>query len=249
MHDTFCFADLGTAAAAFVAQAAVVDAHGTVVGNQIFVGKHNKIVGAARFSGALSVSARFQAPSLRNINPLYVAPGAAGIAVDSPPAVQYHLDSPVPLEEAEPLTFERWDGAATEHLAVVHFSDGAIAPVTGEIRTVRFTTTIAVVLHVWTLAVIQFPDALANGDYDIVGARLVSATANAFRFVLQDEQSHRPGGITSPTFSAPDILEQRYGNMGAWGMFNTNRPPQIEIIGTAAAGAALLQGFMDVIKK
>jgi hypothetical protein len=134
--------------------------------------------------------------------------------------------------------------AAAAHYGLVWLADGPIAPVGGRIYTLRTTAVVAQAVATWSSGVLNFTQDLPPGRYQLVGARVRSTDGVAFRLIFPG-YSWRPCGPVVNDIGDRDAMHFRYGNLGVWGEFEHNLPPQLEMLGgTAAAQTALL----DVIK-
>lgn len=230
--------------------AAVADQHIKTSGNVITVSAYNQIVGVYAALGSTADECRLVAPSLRRLNPLYVTPIEGAIAPSADPLMMYFPANPIGLDINESLEVENDadPAAAEQHTVVVFLADGAISPVTGPIFTINAHATVALVAGSWEFAEIVFPDSLPVGDYQVVGARFVSADAVAFRFVPVGAYN-RPGGISAASVSGKDPWAQRFGRMGEWFSFNTVQPPGVEVLSSAAAASATYEIYLDVLKR
>lgn len=249
MFTTVAFSESQDEAGAMAKMAAVSDQHIKTSGDDLTIGQLNNLIGAYAAVGANGDEARLVSPSLRRTNPYFITPVELAIAPAADPAMMYHPDSPIALDVNEALNAENDanPAAAEQHTVVVFLSDGAIAAATGAIWTVNAHITLALVAGSWAFSEITFPDSLPVADYDVVGARLVSADAVAFRFVPVG-QAHRPGGISASAVNGKDPYNQRFGRMGVWFSFNTVQPPGVEVISSAAAASATYELYIDMIK-
>lgn len=250
MFTTVAFSEAVAVQTALSKLNAVADQHVKTSETTITVGAMNNIVGAYAACGLLATEARLISPSLRRTNPLYITPIDLAIAPPIDPAMMYHPTNPIPLDVNESLEAEE-DGtiaAATEqHLIGVFMADGALASVGGEIFTINATINTALVVNSWEFSEITFPDSLPVADYQVVGARLVAANGILFRFVPVGAVN-RPGGVSASAVNGKDPWNQRFGRMGVWFDFNTVQPPGVEVIGSAATGAATYELYIDAIK-
>lgn len=249
MLHCIAFSESQDPAAALVPVAGVPDQTVRVTGDDIVVPTEvNQIIGAAAFAGATATRGRLMSPSLRRVNGYAIRPLVLALV---PPAIELgylHPESPMPLDVSESLNAEiASDPAAAEQASVVVFlSDKAPSPVSGKIYRVRFTVTVALVAGQWANAAITFPDDLPSGVYRCVGASLVAATAVAARFVPIG-QKWRPGFIVGQLLSGQMDERFRNGRLGEWFSFEQTQPPTIDVLSSAAAGAATYEGVMDVI--
>ena len=236
-------------AGVFVNLTGVPDQHVRVVGDQIVVSDFDMIIATAAFMGALGEEVRVITPRLRRINPLYITPLSLALFAGSPPAIMYHGDSPIPLDKNEALMVESSavPGAPEQHAVGVWLADVKVTPITGEIHTVNCVANMAQVLDTWEFSEIVLPDALPVGRYAVVGARLEAAGGILFRFVPVGAVN-RPGGVVAQDEAGVDPFMQRFGRLGQWFEFDTTTPPAVELLGSAALGAADYNVFMDVIK-
>ncbi len=248
-HTTIAYAEANTPDGTFQKIDAVSDQHIRIEGTKVFVSDMNNIIGAMGCMGALSSELRLVAPSLRRINPFYVTPLEVAIVPDNPILHPFRPANPVPLEVTEALEIEYNGvaGAARQATAAIFLAGGALPTVSGMMWTINCTITLAQVVSSWEYSEVTFPDALAVGNYKVVGARVNCAGGVAFRFVPVGA-AHRPGGVCSQGVNEEDPAFQRYGGLGEWFTFNTIQPPGIEIIGSAAAGSATYEVYIDVIK-
>lgn len=249
MHTTIAFAEANTPDGAFQKVSAVSDQHIKVYGEKIYIADYNHVIGGIALPGALALEARLVSPSLRRVNPFYLAPLEAAIIPTQPIAAIYHPESPVRLETNEAMEAEikATAGAAREASVAVFLAPGSVPPVKGEIFTVDCSVNVALVLHSWEYSEITFPDSLPVGIYRVVGARAIVASGVVFRFVPVGE-AYRPGGICAQAVDDNDPDLQRFGGLGNWFSFNSIQPPGIEVLGSAAVGAADYEIYIDLIK-
>jgi len=234
----------------FVGQTAIPDQHIRVEGDSLFIQEFNRLMGGYALDGTVAGLHRLVSPSLRRVNPFYLNPVEQALA---PAALPQHCVSPdisVILDPNEQLQSEYSanPAGAEQCSAFAWLADSEITSVKGEIRTLRFQVTAALVVNTWAFSEIDFIDELPVGAYDIVGGGLVAATGTVFRFVPTGAH-HRPGAPTSTVIElvANDVF--RFGRLGVWCTFEQIRPPGVEIACGTAAGSASYEGFMDVIKR
>ena len=124
-------------------------------------------------------------------------------------------------------------------------TDGPIAPVSGEMFTVRVTNADTLVANVWTNGALTFDQVLPVGQYAIVGAVFISAGLLAFRFLFQGS-TPRPGGLGYDDVSDLPPDKQRYGGLGVWGEFDSRTPPTVDFLSRAADTSQV--GYLDLVR-
>ena len=233
----------------FTSIPAVPDQHVKTATVYITVPNLNQIIGSYALLGAAGDDVRLVAPSLRRTNPLYIQPAELVAFPSADPLMMFHPESPVVLDVNESLEAEidATNADTAQKTVGVWLSDGVQTPVTGEIFTVNAEVNIALVLDTWEFSEITFPDSLPVADYQVVGARMVSDEGALFRFVPVGA-FNRPGGVSASAVNGKDPFLQRYGRLGTWFNFNTVQPPGLEILGGAAAVAADMELYIDLIK-
>jgi hypothetical protein len=129
---------------------------------------------------------------------------------------------------------------------VVFLGDGKIAPISGDARTIQATGSAAAVAGAWTNTTLTFADTLPSGQYQLVGAKFVSTTAFACRFLIPGQYA-RPGVIGQQVLSDPEIRRFRDGSVGLLGTFAHDNPPSVDVLCNAADAAAVMFFWLDVI--
>lgn len=228
---------------------AVPDQHAKATGDYIFVPSDNNIIGELACLGADAAQCRLRSPSIDAVNYQYLNGIINALVPDETNMEFFHPSAIIPLDIDEQLEVEENSdpAVAEEHTVIIALAPGALAPVTGNIRTIEITFTPTLAKGVWAYAEVTTPDGLPVGAYNVVGARVECATAIAFRLVFTD-QVPRPGGICVPNEEVVDVPYQRKGGLGVWGSFHTVSPPGIEVIDSADTGATALTGYLDIIR-
>lgn len=204
----------------------------------------------AEFMSTVSATrnfARVETPSIRPLSNQYILPLSNLVAALAQTLIQFHPMSPRELQVAEQMQFlvNTDDAVAQDHFGVVWLGDGPIAPINGRIFTTRATTAIAQAAGIWVSGPITFQEQLPVTDFQVVGMRVGASDGIAARLIFSDSE-FRPGALvmSANTSQEPDN-RFRYGNMGVWGQFNVNQPPQLEIL----AGVDTAQDvYLDLIR-
>jgi len=227
--------------------AGVTDDTHRVSGDFIYVGSLNNIIGVVAFTGSTGSRAQLQAPSLRRNVLLDISPVVQGLAGADQDQIHLFPASPLPLATNEGLeALSLADPAAAEQVSVVVFLyDGAIAPVSGEIYTVRATASITASTGDWVSGNLTFGQTLPVGRYQLVGARVEGANLVAARFIFVGEVQ-RAGVI--PVADAADREHPlfRKGGLGVWGEFDSTTPPSLEILASGSNTSQVV--YLDLIK-
>jgi len=237
-------------AGAYANKAAIADEICTTSGDYLYVPADvAKLIGAyAACGGTIEGAAYLKSPSLRALAYYDIYPCQEGTQPSGDESVLIHPDLPIDLTPGEGLeAMVKSNPASAEvHSVVVFLADGAIAPVTGVIHPVKFTTAITETVGVWKNGAITFSQTLPVGRYQIVGAAMWGTSGVAFRFVLKGD-GHRPGFICHGTEGNRGNKYQRHGRMGVWGEFDSSVPPSVDWLAMATSGSAQT-GVMDLIK-
>lgn len=242
--------------AAFVAVAAVPDPHIFVSGDDIRLPDEMRfVVGHAVLINGIAVvpQARLTSPSLRSVFNQDLLPIVNGAVMADNPRLTMRPGSPLPLMGAEAINLEaNYDEvAAALASSLIWLADGPIAPVAGDIHTVRATAAHAGIALGWGNGAITFAQTLPVGRYQVVGMRAnantaAAATTLAMRLVFPGGV-WRPGTYTSNVHASPDAQDGifRNGRLGVWGEFHTNAPPTLDVFGSTQA---VHQVLLDLIR-
>ncbi|GAJ06394.1 unnamed protein product, partial [marine sediment metagenome] len=110
----------------------------------------------------------------------------------------------------------------------VSLSDGPIAPVSGDIRTMVIEAAATLTQKTWMPIDLTLSQDLPVGRYAIVGAACRANKHGIFR-LIGIGQDHRPGGMITADSDVMNTTNQRFGNMGKWMEFDQINPPRLEI--------------------
>lgn len=226
----------------------VTDPTVTVKGAYIYLPSLSQIAGIYAI-GAGMTGAQLQAPSLRSFINLDIAPLDNNALPSNPIVFDYRAESPIQLQPQEglsALTTTAVPGSARQNSVIVTLSDGAVAPVSGQIYTIKFTATGVTGDYAWNNVPITLSQTLPVGKYTCVGGRLEGAGLIAFRFYPVGA-AFRPGFIGMQTSYDIDIPQQRFGGRGALFDFDELTPPTVDIFGASLNGVALT-GYIDLVK-
>jgi len=235
----------------------IADPHVTIDGFNVVVPKEvNKLLGSYMSYGngiAPGVGVcwgQLQSPGLRRNFNQDISRMHDTVADVTDAEVQMYPDSPLALDADEGL--QAWTAHPALALAYssvgVFLCDGPAVPVTGEIRTIRYTSVCVPVYGVWTLGVLGVVQQLPMGSYAVVGARVFNPIdCGLFRLIFTG-YDWRPGGIITHSVmtNEPEIF--RAGNLGVWGTFDWMHLPRIEVLATNLAPAVNPTVYLDLLK-
>lgn len=233
--------------AVLVNVAALADQHVRVNGDDVIIPRTMNQLVAAYAVGPNITRVQLQSPSLRRVLNEEVAPLDVGALPSVPSRMMGLWDNPIILDEDEALNVLAAESAAgaSRATALVFLADGPIAPVNGDIRTVRVTNATTLVANAWTNGALTFDQTLPAGRYAIVGARFRSTNLQAFRIVAVG-YAWRPGavGFVNPIDVGDAVF--RMGRLGVWCEFDHNVPPTVDFLANGADSAQT--GELDLIK-
>ena len=219
------------------------DPHVRVEGYDLVIPALHYLAAALCFGNA-PTQCQIQSPSLRRI---FLQDLAKMIATETcVGAVDYICDyskDPLPLEASEKLnvsTIHTLDGAC-----LIWLSDGPIAPVHGDIRTIQATTGHTTAADVWENVALTLSQTLPAGRYQVVGMRAVGTNLIAARLVFVGG-TWRPGVPAGSTVSSVDVPLFRQGAFGVFDEFEFDQPPSIDLLGTGVTASEVIA--LDLIQ-
>jgi hypothetical protein len=183
------------------------------------------------------------------------APNNIGTAIESPAKYWDFSRAPKVLRPTETLNIfaSQTSGGAETETVFVEFTDGIITnapPISntpaingnGMFTVAHATATATLTANAFTQVTPILDNPLPAGTYALVGARVMSAKALAFRMKPIAEPLWRPGGVGVQSPDQFDPPGQRFlnpltGVMSHWGQWLTffqNTVPNVDIFSTAA---------------
>jgi len=227
--------------------AALADPHVRVSGDDIYVPAALPFLAAFHFMGANFTQGQILSPTLRRLANIDVEPADLVDEPASPPALHDLFASPIPIEGGEALNTQMAEDAAgaSRVTALIWFSSGPLAPITGTIFTIRATNATTLTANAWTNGALTFSQTLPRGTYSIVGMRAQSAGLRAARLVIPGF-SWRPGCNGCDADSDLDAPAFRRGAIGSWGDFSHDAPPTVDFLSASADSSQIVH--LDLIK-
>lgn len=221
--------------------------------DDIYIGKFNRIIAASASCVGIQ-TARLVSPSLRGKSSLYITPlvnDRGFYAAYTTRHGDWRQDSPIPLVTNEALNAHvsgRDFGSSQRIVIGVWLADGPITPVKGEIWTVYAQAAAVVAEQLkWINAEMDWTPDLPVGRYQIVGARCWMDMGGLFRFSFIG-QAERPGAICCHDLSLQEDPQQRLGNLGIWGEFDSVTPPSLDVLTGDSAGTTGAYLRIDLLK-
>jgi len=233
------------AAATLDAMTAVADPHVRVSGDDIWIPSELPMLAGYIAIGAVLTAARIESPTLRELTPIDVAPLDLATEPSTPAAFNDISKNPKAIGGGEALNFKATVSAAGRCLGLALLCDAALAPVTGEIVTVKATNASTLTANAWTNGALTFAQSLPKGIYNVVGMRAQSAGLEAARLVLSGF-SWRPGCVGADAYG--DLVHPcfRAGQLGIWGSFPHDIPPTVDFLSISADTSQ--EVWLDLIK-
>jgi len=233
------------AAATLDAMTAVADPHVRVSGDDIWIPDALPFLAGYIAMAAALTAARIESPTLRTLTPIDVAPLDLAAEPSTPAAYIDLRANPKLIGGGEALNVKATVSAAARALALAVLCDGPIAPVAGEIFTIKATAAATLVANAWTNAAVTFAQSLPKGTYQVVGMRAQSAGLIAARLVFPG-YAWRPGCIGADAYS--DLVHEAFrgGRLGIWGSFEHDVPPTVDFLSISADTTE--EVWLDLIK-
>lgn len=233
--------------AAMINVAAIPDPSMRIEGNNIIVPAQMNAIAACWANGVNLDRAQLQSPSLRRILNYEISPITIAAQNPSPLPFIDKRATPIILDPNEPLSCQAAESGAgaTRQNIFVALAPGPLAPVIGDVRSVRVSAAVTLTAFAWSNASLTFDQSLPAGRYQLVGGRFRSAGLLAWRAVFTGGL-WRPGAPGFTTDALVDPLQFRLGNAGVWGEFDHNLPPTIDFFSTTADTSEI--GVLDLIK-
>jgi hypothetical protein len=191
---------------------------------------------------------QIQAPSLRTQPyPDFVPVNVGAGLFESPVRGVDLMRYPIPLAYTEEV--DAWAVVGTTHVVYtgIIFTDGPVPSVSQQgMRTVHCTSTTTLTAGAFTTVPLTLDQALPAGVYNLVGARVYSATGVFFKVLPAMGPLWQPGGIAVQAYDGLTPDGQRYGGWGTWLTFQQNVLPSISLFATAADTAE--EAWLDLVK-
>lgn len=203
----------------------------------------------AMYYGNVGVSdVRLNSPVFRNRFLPHPSPvSATALPADNAPIIMFPGGG-LPLEVSEELAVEGSRGAvaAADAYALLWISRGPISPVNPLSFTIRATSTVTVAEGAWASGALTLSETLPNGNYDVVGIRVVGTNILAGRIIIPG-QDLRPGVLADQAEGEFQLPIFRNGNFGKFGSIPSFQNVQMEYFGVGASTAQTV--YIDLVKR
>jgi len=221
----------------------VADQHVTVAGDDLTVPELNQIVGVIMSGTGLS-QGQLQAPSLRRVYLEDIGDLIGGGLLGSVPTCFVdRREDPLALEVSEKLNV--YTIYTSDCYALINLADGPIAPVHGDIRTIKATASISASEGVWTHGTLSFAQTLPAGRYQVVGFKPIGTGVMAARLVFVG-YTWRPGAPGISGISTGINRAFRMGRHGVLGEFEFDQPPSVDVL--ADRSITSQEFYLDLIQ-
>ena len=201
------------------------------------------------FAAAMATNlqrARISTPRFLQYTTPFIRGIMAGLVPTSPAQLATYLMAQLDLTQLEEITINAFQNAAGAQrvTALLGLQFSPNPPATGDIFTLRGTSTGAAVANAWTQIAMTWQNALPRGRYAICGLQHQSANGQAARLIIQ-QQFYRPGCMSQAALS--DVAHPYFfkGALGQWGVFDNQTFPNVEVLCNAADAAH--EVYMDVM--
>jgi hypothetical protein len=216
--------------------------------NGHFVPQTDHMLLYASYQAAGATRARLISPTLRQVTTPWIRPTAVAIVQGVEAHVADYRGNPLRLRMLEELQYEalQTTGGAGVVVGIAGIQRTPSAPAPGgDTFTMRGTATTTLVAGTWTQGAVTWQDSLPTGKYACVGLQYVGATALAARLIFE-EQVPRPGCIAAGLVTSQQHEMFAKGGLGVWGIFDSNRMPNVEFLANAADTAE--EVYLDFIR-
>ena len=246
MHHT-CAYGASIADATLTDVAAIQDNILAIQNGHFFPTRDYSLLYAQAFGASVINRARIVSPSLRQITTPWLRPLNTGLASQDPQICSDYRMNPFRIRGSEELEMDimQTTGAAAVVVGVLGLQTMPTPPPVGDIYTMRGTSTTAATIRAWSQIAMTWQDSLPTGWYMIVGGVHVSASGFASRLSLEN-QVERPGSLSIGTTAVRSDEMFHKGGLGAWGKFQNQRMPIVEVLCNAADASH--EYYMDFIR-
>ena len=225
--------------------APVTDNVVNIVNSHFFPQQDLRLIFAAGM-GANITRARISQPSLRLVTLPFIRPLIDAATPASLDRVADFTPNPPRSRGLEELGFEVTSSSGTaDCFGLYGVQDSYEAPPSGDVYTLRGTSSTAAVADTWTTLTMTWADQLPDGVYAVIGASMISANSPAIRLIFSG-QTWRPGALCMGATTSIDDDLFRYGRLGVWGRFRQTDMPQPQVLCNTTTNSH--EVYLDIVK-
>jgi hypothetical protein len=202
---------------------------------------------AAHAQSATLNRVRIDSPSIRLVGNPFIRPIQAALLPANDPNLMDLSRSPFKLQVGEEIAIQATAAPAmTERFFALLWLADRLTPVpVGDIYPIRFTSATAAVADAWTTLAITLDQAIAPGEYALIGSEHQSTNAIAHRWIIPDKP-WRPGALSvTAVGNRTHKLFYQHG-LGEWGRFLNTSLPQLQVLCDGADAAHV--GWMYIVR-
>ena len=190
---------------------------------------------------------RIDSPSIRLVGNPFIRPISAALLPPNDPNLMDLTRNPFKLVVGEEIALQatHTNVAAQRFTGLIWLADRIIPVPMGDIYAVRFTSVTAAVINAWTTLVITLDQAIAPGEYALVGSEVISTNAIAHRWIIPD-RPWRPGCLSAQAAGSRTHKLFYQNGLGEWGRFLNTSLPQLQVLCNVAD--AVHTGWMYIIR-
>ena len=202
---------------------------------------------AAFVASATLDRVRLDSPTLRLIGNPFIRPINLAALPAADPNLMDLTRNPFALKVGEEIAMQATSGVAmTERFTGLIWLADRIEPAPiGNIYPIRFQSSTAATANAWSTLTITLDQAIAPGEYALVGSEVQSTNAIAHRWIIPDKP-WRPGFLSISAVANRThklLYEQGLGN---WGRFLNTSLPQLQVLCNGADAAHV--GYMYMVR-
>lgn len=203
------------------------------------------------FAAAMSATltrCKISTPKTRQITNPFLRPIIGGALPGNNPNIADYRANPFHLKGLEELVVQATSGLAMGNenfTSVMGFSLAPDPMPSGDVFTLRGTSTTAATVNKWTSITVTWQDNLPAGGYACVGFVHESTNGQASRLIFQN-QVWRPGGISVGALTNRTHAMFEKGGLGVWGRFLQTAMPVPQVLCNAADASH--EVYMDLIR-
>lgn len=234
---------------------ALTDATWSINSNNHIVPQQQLWVRWAYALGLTITRARIKTPRMLAIGRPCIRPIEQAANPSSRPQLAEYWRAPLRLNALEELAIQisNTTAVAERDYVILSLGDTNFTSASGDLYTIRATSTFASVANAWASGSFTLDDTIAVGKYSVQGMENEEATGVAARLIFVGSPSagvmpsFRPGVISITSLGSQDTRWFRWGSQGEYGRFDSFALPNLEVLNTAA-GVVVRDVYLDIVQ-